>query len=141
MSQIFYSRVWVLDIGPLILQQQLCCAVYQPALIPQAFSGPGAPAQCWHKCLCSHRMDWIDDLIYGKLPLQKMFELFYSWINSAVQCMNSWMQLWVASNRRQFDGGKKCLGRGWILAYTVMSPNKNLQPSRREMEPTKHIIG
>lgn len=43
-------------------------------------------------------MDWIDDLIYGKLPLQKMFELFYSWINSPVQRVNSWMQLWVAAN-------------------------------------------
>lgn len=27
-----------------------------------------------------------------------MFELFYSWINSPVHRMNSWMQLWVAAN-------------------------------------------
>lgn len=65
-------------------------------------------------------MDWIDELIYPKLSLKKMFEIFYSWIDSPVHHVNSWMQLWVAANTE----GRLMLGKiAWHYGgYMVMQP-------------------
>lgn len=61
-----------------------------------------------------------------------MFELFYSWINSPVHHINSWMQLWVAANTEgRLMVGKNCLAMGWIDADAAVSPNVNVNQKKR----------
>lgn len=141
-SQICYSRAWALDVEAVILQQQLCCKAHQRILIPQAFSAPGAPAQHWYKCLCSHRMDWIDELIYPKLSLKKktIWALFQLDQFPSSPRKQPDVTLGSSKHRKRLDSRKKCRAIGWILAYTGMSPNVNLQPSKREMQPGKYMI-
>lgn len=96
------------------------------------FPAAGAPAQRWPKCLYSHRMDWIDELIYPKLSLKKNVWAFlqldqfpsspYKQLDATVGSSN---------HRRQIDGGKNCLAMGWIDADAAMSPNVNVNQEKR----------
>lgn len=96
------------------------------------FPAAGAPAQCWRKCLYSHRMDWIDELIYPKLSLKKMFELFYSWINSPVHHINSWMQLWVAATQKADWCWEKLPGNGVDIRWCSSVTKCECQPRKEK---------
>lgn len=95
------------------------------------FPAAGAPAQCWHKSLYSHRMDWIDELIYPKLSQKNVWDLLQLDRFSTSPCKQLDATVGSSKHRRQIDVGKNCLALRWVYGDAAVSPNVNFNLEKR----------